>query len=164
MWILNGFGHERSGAGMSVARIGLAILVAVVAAQSLQTAQAQGSGALSAQSPALTGEQALALKNPVPFTPESRAAGRTLYFSNGCANCHGADGKALGDIFADATDLTNPRFWIHGTEPGQIFKSLRDGWGASMPPYKGTITKETDLWNMVNYIESLWPADRQPKP
>ena len=53
---------------MSVARIGLAIIVAVVAAQSLQTAQAQGSGTLSAQSPALTGEQALALKNPAPFS------------------------------------------------------------------------------------------------
>ncbi|MEI7931812.1 MAG: c-type cytochrome [Alphaproteobacteria bacterium] len=149
---------------MGAALAGLAITVTVLAVLSLSSAQAQSSGTLTAQSPALTAEQARALKNPVPFTRESIAAGRLLYFSNGCTNCHGADGKALIDILANATDLTDPKFWNYGTEPGQIFKSLRDGWGASMPPFKGTISKETDLWNLVNFIQSLWPADRQPKP
>ena len=100
----------------------------------------------------------------MPFARESITAGRSLYLSNGCANCHGADGKALLDLFANATDLTNPKYWNNGTEPGQIFKSIRDGSGASMPPFKGTIAKESDLWNLVNYIQNLWPADRQPKP
>jgi hypothetical protein len=31
-----------------------------------------------------------------------------------------------------------------------------------MPSFKSEIAKEDDLWNLVNFIHSLWPADAQP--
>jgi mono/diheme cytochrome c family protein len=148
---------------MGVLRIGLAVFAGVLIAGAIQPVWGQtASGTLTTQSPALTAEEASALKNPVPFTTESIAAGKQLYLFHNCAACHGPDGKALIDVIANATDLTEPKFWNNGTEPGQIFKSLRDGAAVTMPPYKGKISKETDLWNLVNFIQSLWPADRQP--
>src|SRR5262245_47250288 len=120
------------------------------------------SGALTTQSPPLTAEEATALKNPVPFTSESIAAGKQLYLFHNCAACHGPDGKALVDVIANATDLTEPKYYNHGSAPGEIFKSIRDGAAVTMPPYKGKISKESEIWNLVNFIQSLWPADRQP--
>ena len=143
---------------MRAAGVGLAMVVGALAAP----AWGQAPGVLNAQSPPLTAAEAAALKNPVPFTNANIAAGKTLYLSNNCASCHGPDGKALVDVLGNATDLTDPKFWLHGAAPGQVFKSIRDGAGPSMPPYKGTINKEEDLWKLVIFIQSLWPADAQP--
>lgn len=121
-----------------------------------------GSAQPSAAAP-LKPEEVKALKNPLPFNSETIAAGKTLYLLNNCAACHGSDGKALLDIVAEnATDLTDPKFWNNGTEPGEIFKSLHDGAGPKMPAFRGKI-KDEDLWRLVNFIQSLWPADRQPE-
>jgi mono/diheme cytochrome c family protein len=129
----------------------------------VQSAWAQPEAALTLQTPPLTPEQAAALKNPVPFSNASIAAGKQLYGLNNCAACHGADGKALIDVVANATDLTSPQLYDHGTKVGEIFKSIRDGAASAMPSYKGKIAKEADIWNLVNFIQSLWPADKQPK-
>jgi len=102
------------------------------------------------------------LKNPVPFTNKSIARGKTVYIRF-CADCHGRDGKAMIDFISDATDLTAPKRWRHGTTPGEIFHSIRDGAGVAMPPYKIHIPKETDLWHLVNFVQSLWPESVRPK-
>ena len=64
---------------------------------------------------------------------------------------------------ANATNLTNPAKYLHGTTEGEIFHSIRDGAGVDMPPFKPTLTKEEDLWSMVNFIRSLWPEDKRPE-
>lgn len=109
----------------------------------------------------LTPEEVKNLKNPVPYTKESIARGRTL-FQHDCTGCHGHDGKAEVDVIADATNLTEPKLWKSGTSEGEIFRSIRDGAGLNMPPYKTQI-KEEDLWHLVNYIRSLWPEPLRPK-
>lgn len=114
-----------------------------------------------AQDKPLSRDEAKVLKSPVPNTKASIARGRILY-TNDCTGCHGNDGKAQVDVIADATDLTEPKLWKSGSTEGEIFRSIRDGAGISMPPYKNQIRKEEDLWHLVNFIRSLWPEGQRP--
>lgn len=109
----------------------------------------------------LTTEEAKKLKNPVPYTKKSIAQGRSTFLRY-CAGCHGNDGKATVDVIADATDLTSPKSYRDGNSDGEIFRSIRDGQGASMPAFKPQIHDEADLWNLVNFIHSLWPESMRP--
>lgn len=115
-----------------------------------------------AQDKPLPRDEAKLLKSPVPYTKTSIARGRIL-FINDCTGCHGNDGKAQVDVIADATDLTEPKVWKSGSTEGEIFRSIRDGAGISMPPYKTQIRKTEDLWHLVNFIRSLWPEAQRPK-
>ena len=119
--------------------------------------------ALSGQDGKLSSEAAKKLKNPIPFTKKSIAQGRDTFLRN-CVGCHGDNGKALIDVVADATDLTDPKAYRDGTSEGEIFRSIRDGAGASMPSFKSQIEKEDDLWHLVNFIHSLWPPDAAAAP
>jgi mono/diheme cytochrome c family protein len=145
------------------ARVGVVVLVAGLAAVPLQRVWGQGAGTLTVETPPLAAAEAAALKNPIPFSNASIAAGKQLYVFHNCSACHGTDGKALVDVVANATDLTSPNLYDHGTKEGEIFKSIRDGAASAMPPYKGKITKDADIWNLVNFVQSLWPDDKQPK-
>jgi mono/diheme cytochrome c family protein len=102
------------------------------------------------------------LKNPVKFTKSSIAQGRVMYVRL-CAECHGPDGKAEIDIVANATNLTEVKLYHHGATAGEIFRSIKLGAGADMPAFKDKLTKDEDIWRLVNFIQSLWPEDRRPK-
>jgi mono/diheme cytochrome c family protein len=128
----------------------------------VSTICAQLSQGQEAQDKPLTRDEAKLLKSPVPYTKASIARGRILY-TNDCTGCHGNDGKAQVDVIADATDLTEPKLWKSGTTEGEIFRSIRDGAGISMPPYKNQIQNPEDLWHLVNFIRSLWPEAQRPK-
>jgi mono/diheme cytochrome c family protein len=119
---------------------------------------------VGADAPPLTAEAAKALKSPVPFTSESIGRGKRLYQTHGCANCHGSDGKALVEVVANATDLTDPSVWKNGTDEGLVFRSIRDGAGLAMPPFKAEVTAPDELWHLVNFVRSLWPDDKRLKP
>ncbi len=109
----------------------------------------------------MSSEEARKLKNPVPFTRKSIAAGKSAFLNN-CTACHGPDGKAKVDVVADATDLTNPKAYKSGTSDGEIFRSIRDGAGETMPPFATQLSDDTEIWNLVNYIHSLWPESMRP--
>lgn len=115
-----------------------------------------------AQDKRMSRDDAKKLKNPVAYTKKSITAGRNGYVRS-CASCHGQDGKAQVDVVADATDLTSPNLYKSGTSDGEIFSSIRDGAGETMPPFKTQIDKETDMWDLVNYIRSLWPDGQRPQ-
>jgi mono/diheme cytochrome c family protein len=100
------------------------------------------------------------LKSSVAYSKKSIADGRTL-FARQCTSCHGPDGKAQVDVVADATDLTSPKLWKSGTSEGEIFRSIRDGAGETMPPFKSQLST-TEMWNLVNFIRSLWPESMRP--
>lgn len=100
------------------------------------------------------------LKSSIPYTKKSISQGRSVYMRN-CTGCHGADGKATVDVVADATDLTSPNLWKNGNTEGEMFRSIREGQGASMPTFKTQI-KEEEMWHLVNYIRSLWPESVRP--
>jgi len=109
----------------------------------------------------LTREDAQKLKSPVANTQKSIARGRVIFMQN-CTNCHGENGKAEGSLIADATDLTTPKLYKHGTSEGEIFHSIRDGAGDQMPAFKSQLDSETDIWNLVNFVRSLWPESVRP--
>ena len=109
----------------------------------------------------MSSEEAKKLKNPIPFAKKSIAAGKTTFLYS-CAACHGPDGKAQVDVVADATDLTNPKAYKSGSSEGEIFRSIRDGAGETMPPFQTQLSGDTEIWNLVNYIHSLWPESMRP--
>jgi mono/diheme cytochrome c family protein len=109
----------------------------------------------------LSTSDAKKLKNPVPNTKKSIAQGRNLFIRN-CTGCHGMDGKSMVDVVADATDLTDPKGYRNGSTDGEIYRSIRDGAGASMPTFKSQISQDEDLWHLINYIHSLWPDSSRP--
>jgi mono/diheme cytochrome c family protein len=128
----------------------------------LVASRALGFQLVAGDAPPLTVEAAKALKSPVPFTSESIGRGKRLYQTHGCANCHGSDGKALVEVVANATDLTDPSVWKNGTDEGLVFRSIRDGAGLAMPPFKAEVTAPEELWHLANFVRSLWPDDRRP--
>ncbi len=103
-----------------------------------------------------------ALKNPVPFTKRSISRGR-MTFVRRCAECHGPDGKTMIEVIADATNLTAPKLWFNGTKEGEIYRSIWEGVGESMPSYKMQINKKEDVWHLVNFIQNLWPKSLRPE-
>ncbi len=117
--------------------------------------------AAQAEKSDLSVEDAKKLKNPVAYSKKSISQGRNIFARN-CTGCHGNDGKSQVDVVADATDLTDPKGWRNGNADGQIFRSIRDGAGASMPSFKSQISQEQDIWHLVNFIRSLWPESTRP--
>jgi len=154
------FDHGARMARPVVARLvtpGLFCAAAAVVLVAVATAQQVASDA-----PMLTEAAARALKNPIGSTSQSIGRGKLLYVSLGCADCHGRDGKALIEVVANATDLTNPDVWKNGADEGLIFRSIRDGAGLAMPPFKTQVGEPDDIWHLVNFIRSLWPEGRRP--
>jgi mono/diheme cytochrome c family protein len=99
--------------------------------------------------------EAAKLQNPVPATPESVAAGKRAY-GQLCANCHGPSGKGDGSVAGTdpPSDLTDG-VWDFGSTDGEIFTVIHDGLsGKDMGGYAERL-KETDIWNVVNFIRTL---------
>ena len=97
------------------------------------------------------------LKNPVPPSAESVAAGKATYTKN-CRFCHGNDAKGNGPMAPQGThpsDLTDAK-WDRGSSDGEIFTVVHDGAGPKfdMKGYKGKLS-DTDIWNVVNYLRSV---------
>jgi mono/diheme cytochrome c family protein len=109
----------------------------------------------------ISAEDAKKLKSPIPYSKKSIAQGRGV-FMRMCTGCHGNDGKSQVDVVADATDLTDPQAWRNGISEGEMFHSIRDGAGASMPAFKTQLRSEEDMWHLVNYVRSLWPESMRP--
>jgi mono/diheme cytochrome c family protein len=112
---------------------------------------------------ASTGPEA-PLKNPVPATPASIAAGKSV-FDVTCAACHGNEGQ--GAVKAKLTisiieeqggrqppDLTDAQ-WDHGSSDGEIFTVIKGGLPPTMMPGFGGAFSDDDLWNVVNYLRTL---------
>jgi mono/diheme cytochrome c family protein len=118
-------------------------------------------GALADAPARLTRDNAQKLESPVAYSKKSIDRGRATFLQN-CTSCHGEDGKAEGSLIASATDLTSPSLYKSGTSEGEIFRSIRDGAGDQMPAFKSQLASETDIWNLVNFIRSLWPESMRP--
>lgn len=97
--------------------------------------------------------------NPASGSVESVARGKSLYVQH-CTTCHGIDGKALVDVIANATDLTDPTAYYSGTSPEQIFNSIRNGAGVAMPPWSSQLSDE-EIRHLVSFVLSLWPKGKE---
>ncbi len=97
---------------------------------------------------------------PSPDSDESIAKGSELYMRF-CTECHGKDGRALMDVISDATDLTDPDVYYNGSTREDIYRSISDGAGVGMPPWKTQLSDEQDIWHLVNFIRSLWTEEQR---
>jgi mono/diheme cytochrome c family protein len=111
--------------------------------------------------PAMTREQARLLTSPVAYTPESVQEGRKHYLRL-CQNCHGKDGRALESFDFEATDLTQPDRYRHGSTDGDLFFSTKEGAGKDMPPFKDKLTDQ-QVWELVWFLRSIGPESARPK-
>jgi mono/diheme cytochrome c family protein len=97
----------------------------------------------------------------VPPSAASIARGQTLYHAQGCASCHGTDGRSrltLSDAKGYAViarDLTAPWTFRGGDQPDQIWMRLTTGMSPGpMPAFAATTTPD-ERWDVVNYVLSL---------
>ena len=100
-----------------------------------------------------------ALKNPVPSTSQSIAAGAAS-FQKYCRFCHGADAKGDGPQAPKDThppNLTDDK-WDHGSTDAEIFATIKDGIGPKfdMKGFNSKLTPQ-EMWSIVNYLRSLGP-------
>lgn len=58
-----------------------------------------------------------------------------------------------------ATDLTNPLAYIYGTSENDLFDQIAHGTGPTMPGFLDALGSEEAVWDLVNYIRSLWGDD-----
>ena len=94
------------------------------------------------------------------FGATSVEAGKVL-FVRSCAGCHGNDGKALMDAGGDATDLTDPKGYRHGSTDAAILTSMRNG-ANGMPAFRSEL-KDEDFRHLLDFIHSLWPKGLNTK-
>ena len=99
------------------------------------------------------------LKNPVPVSAASIAAGQTVYQKQ-CAGCHGDSGKgdgAMGEELTPKPSNLSDADWKHGSTDGEIFTVIRDGVKSTgMKPYAHKMTTH-QVWDVVNYLRSIGP-------
>ncbi|OGW48224.1 MAG: hypothetical protein A2078_08580 [Nitrospirae bacterium GWC2_57_9] len=93
-------------------------------------------------------------ENPVPADKASLARGKKLYRAH-CAACHGEQGRGDGpagtNLEPRPTDLSH----VAGHhKDGDLAWKIAAGRGA-MPGWKGVL-KEDQIWDVVNYLKSLY--------
>lgn len=118
----------------------------------------------------------------VADTPESRQRGRVLYMSNRtkCYTCHGPQGRGDGGAVEDFWPKpgTNEKYaerglhdvWGHKLQPRDLTKGQYRGGrrpvdlyrrvfagikGTPMPAFGGTVLKDEEIWDLVNYVMSI---------
>ena len=96
--------------------------------------------------------------SPQPPTQTTVRSGEKLY-SQACIACHNLDGSPLRRDPAllkyNMADLSEPGQYQYGSTPRAIYRSIR--YGVPSPPmgFTGSIYSRTEVWDMVNYIQSL---------
>ena len=127
-------------------RIGIAMLAAAFSA-----AAAAQSGTVPRKG---GNPEAAKVKNPVAASADSVSAGKRTY-ARMCAKCHGPAGKGDGEaaVGAQPADLTAPKL-DYGASDGELYSAIHDGTSKDMEGY-GDRLQAGDIWNVVNYIQSL---------
>jgi DMSO reductase family type II enzyme heme b subunit len=112
--------------------------------------------------------------SPLPVTKEGLEIGRKLYMEKlECWKCHGEEGRGDGpsapELFDEweypikATNLTKPWKFKIGNSKEDIYRAIISGFaGTPMPSFLKGNTEE-ELWDLVNYVDSLGIKKRPEK-
>jgi mono/diheme cytochrome c family protein len=107
---------------------------------------------------------------PDPNDPNLVARGKAIYAEH-CASCHGANLEGQpnwrhrlpnGRMPAPPHDPVG-HTWHHSDK--QLFDMTKFGPGALVPGYQSDMPgfkdklSDADIWAVLSYIESMWPAD-----
>ena len=104
---------------------------------------------------ALGSGDSVPVRNPIPPTQESVAAGYDLYLTN-CQTCHGergyGDGPAAVGMDPPPADLI-----VHvPLHPDRaLFEFIRDGVPGTSMAAQGDRLTDDEMWHLVNYIQTL---------
>ncbi len=102
------------------------------------------------------------LKNPVPSTSESLAAGLQLYQQH-CRSCHGANGDGKGEKAQELSvapgDFTDTKKMRSVTD-GELYWQITAG-RRPMPSFRDKVSEE-GRWQLVDYIRTF--AESSPHP
>ena len=97
----------------------------------------------------------------IPITSESLARGRALFASQGCAACHGDDGRG-GQRYEDgsghavfARDLTAPWAFRGGSRPQDLWLRLTTGITPGPMPAYADLLPAGARWDLVNFVSSI---------
>jgi hypothetical protein len=82
-------------------------------------------------------------------------------FNRYCIRCHGVDGRGVWDI-PDVPNFTNAR-WQASRTDGQLVRSIQEGRGSVMPPWRGAISLE-ESWALARYVRTLLPGTQVERP
>jgi len=108
------------------------------------------------QNPWKAPESAKSIKNPIPAKKLKASAKRgKAEFNKFCIVCHGKTGMGDGpggkSLNPHPANLTSKR--VQSQKDGEIFWKITNGRG---PMVKwGPIIKESDRWDLVNYVRTL---------
>jgi hypothetical protein len=94
-------------------------------------------------------------------SPEQQKRLTISLYNRYCIRCHGVDGTGVWDI-PDVPDFTNARWQACRTDH-QLVRSILEGRGAVMPPFRGTLTLE-QAWAMARYLRTFLPGSETERP
>ena len=94
-------------------------------------------------------------------SPEQERQAVISLFTRYCIRCHGVDGRGVWDIpgvpnFAD-------RRWQATRPDAALARSIIEGRGAVMPPFRGALTYE-EACAMARYLRTFVPGSELPPP
>jgi mono/diheme cytochrome c family protein len=92
------------------------------------------------------------------------AAGQGLYATR-CAACHGANLEGASAVALGATGTTwqHDDRWIFTTVKAGGQATAAPGTTSTMPALGGSMSDE-QIWAVIAYIKSTWPADLRAAP
>jgi len=97
------------------------------------------------------------LKDPLPMTAESVAAGKRN-FGYYCYACHGLDGQNTGVPFADHMSPPVPPLnsaSVQAYSDGQLRWIIENGISPSGMPSSRGILNDEEMWEIVHYLRHL---------
>jgi len=94
-------------------------------------------------------------------SPEQEKRVVMSLFNRYCIRCHGVDGRGVWDI-PDVPNFTNPR-WQESRADGQLARSILEGRGSVMPPWRGVLSLE-EAWAMARYVRTFVPGTEVSRP
>ena len=99
------------------------------------------------------------VENPYPGDIAAVTRGTALYTGQGCAVCHGEKGEGDGTETArlpvPPPDFTDRERMITRADPDLFWAITRGRETGKMPAY-GQELSENDIWDLVNYLRSLY--------
>ncbi len=100
--------------------------------------------------------------NPVPASKKSIEQGKTVFYQY-CYSCHGMEGKGNGPgaeyVGRPVADLTGTN--VRKENDGVLFWKITEGnIPRPMPVFRAFLKKE-DVWDMINYIRTLSPQEKE---
>ncbi|GEM_PF-1900295 len=107
-------------------------------------------------------EEALALENPIPATPESIAIGAQI-FAERCVACHGEEGRGDGPAAAslDPPPSNLHAEHVHAQTDGSMFWTIKEGSPGTAMPAWGDVLTEEEIWHLVNFIHTFDDSKKQ---